>query len=52
MEAVAHQPTSTAIDAHLKTFQTYKQGIYNDANCGQTDKAVGHAVLIVGYGTF
>jgi hypothetical protein len=39
MEAVAKRPVSVAIDAGLSTFQSYKTGVYDDANNTQ---AVNH----------
>ena len=44
---VAQQPVSVAIQANLKSFQLYSNGIYSDPNCGTK---LDHGVLIVGYG--
>jgi C1A family cysteine protease len=41
-------PVSVAIEADKFKFQSYKSGIFDDANCGTT---LDHAVLLVGYGT-
>jgi len=42
---IEHGPIAVAIDASLKTFQTYKSGIYYDPEC---TFHVNHAVLLVG----
>ncbi|XP_055514761.1 procathepsin L-like [Leucoraja erinacea] len=42
-------PISIAIDAHLKSFQYYKEGIYYDPHC--SNQYVNHAMLAIGYGT-
>jgi hypothetical protein len=48
LTAVAIQPISIAIEADTRSFQLYKEGIYNDQKCGTT---LDHAVAIVGYDT-
>lgn len=44
---VSQQPVSVAIQANLKSFQLYSQGVYSDPECGNQ---LDHGVLIVGYG--
>lgn len=44
-------PIPIAVDASLKSFHTYKSGIYNDDKCKSAMKNMSHAVLLVGYGT-
>ncbi|XP_032902570.1 cathepsin L1-like [Amblyraja radiata] len=41
-------PISIAIDASLKSFQYYKEGIYYDPQC--SNQYVNHALLAIGYG--
>lgn len=43
-------PVSVGIDAHLPSFQHYKEGVYHDRAC--SNKRLDHGVLAVGYGTF
>ncbi|PIO13864.1 hypothetical protein AB205_0016540, partial [Aquarana catesbeiana] len=48
-QAVATKgPVSVAVKASLKSFKTYKKGVYYDPKC--SPNAPNHAVLIVGYG--
>jgi C1A family cysteine protease len=47
-EAVSKQPVSVAIQADQKVFQTYKEGIFDSAECGT---ALDHATNVVGWGT-
>lgn len=48
-EAVLINPVVALINAGLASFQTYRSGVYDDAQC--TAQQLDHAVLIVGYGT-
>lgn len=41
-------PVTVGIDASLKSFYLYKEGVYDDKKCSK--KMLNHAVLIVGYG--
>jgi cathepsin L len=43
-------PLAIGVDASLFTFQSYKSGIYDDENCGNTMEKLNHAMLLVGYG--
>jgi len=47
-EAIAHQPVSVGINASLRDFHLYKDGVYDPVGCSGPDD---HAVLAVGYGT-
>jgi len=48
MGALVYQPVSVAIEADQRTFQLYKEGIYDDPECGNK---LDHGVAAVGYGT-
>ena len=48
MEALVDQPVSVAIEADQRSFQLYKEGVYNDPECGEN---LDHGVAAVGYGT-
>lgn len=41
-------PVTVSIDASLKSFYLYKEGVYDDKKCSK--KMFNHFVLIVGYG--
>ncbi|XP_062576353.1 cathepsin K-like [Saccostrea cucullata] len=43
-------PISVAIDASVKTFHLYKEGVYNEKRC--RTRNLDHAVLVVGYGVY
>ncbi|XP_061164739.1 procathepsin L-like [Saccostrea echinata] len=43
-------PISVAIDASVKTFHLYKEGVYNEKRC--STRQLDHAVLVVGYGVY
>ncbi|XP_065433106.1 digestive cysteine proteinase 2-like isoform X2 [Chrysemys picta bellii] len=43
-------PVAVSIDASLKSFIFYSNGIYYDPQCGNTSRSLNHAVLAVGYG--
>jgi len=49
MAAIAMQPISVAMQADQLSFQLYKEGIFDDTNCGM-DGDIDHGVLAVGYG--
>ncbi|KAL6478430.1 hypothetical protein MHYP_G00142650 [Metynnis hypsauchen] len=42
-------PISVSVDFSQKSFQLYTSGVYNEPNCSSTK--LGHAMLVVGYGT-
>ena len=44
-------PVAVAIDADSDSFLDYEDGVYIDDNCGNEYDDLGHAVLVVGYGT-
>ena len=46
--AIADQPVSVAIEADQRSFQFYKDGVYDDPQCGEN---LDHGVAAVGYGT-
>ncbi|XP_065277967.1 uncharacterized protein LOC135893925 [Emys orbicularis] len=43
-------PVAVSVDASLKSFIFYSNGIYYDPQCGNTSRSLNHAVLAVGYG--
>lgn len=43
-------PVSVAIDASQESFHLYKEGVYDEPNCGNSDENLDHGVLVVGYG--
>lgn len=43
-------PISVAIDATKPSFMSYRSGVYIEPYCGNTLRALDHAVLVVGYG--
>ena len=45
--AIAKGPISVALNSRLRSFRSYKSGIYNVSNCCNT---VTHGVVAVGYG--
>ncbi|KAF6205911.1 hypothetical protein GE061_020087 [Apolygus lucorum] len=44
-------PISVAMDASLKTFSFYSNGVYSDPKCKSDPDDLDHAVLAIGYGT-
>jgi len=44
-------PISISIDASLRSFSFYSNGVYYDSECGNTLEDLDHTVLAVGYGT-
>jgi len=52
MDAVASQgPVSVAIDVTEEQFMLYKAGVFVDQTCSNSQDALNHGVLVVGYGT-
>ena len=47
--AVFMEPVLASIDASLKSFEMYREGIYSDKNCSSIH--LDHTVLVVGYGS-
>ncbi|KAG1704731.1 Counting factor associated protein D [Nymphon striatum] len=45
-----HGPISVGIDAAVKSFSFYSNGVYYDKKCGNKLEDLDHAVLAVGYG--
>lgn len=43
-------PISVSMDAALKSFQLYHDGVYSDSKCSSSSLQLDHAVLVVGYG--
>lgn len=50
MKAILNEvgPIAISINASLRTFQLYSEGIYDDKDCSKA--TVNHAMLLVGYG--
>lgn len=50
MKAILNEvgPIAISINAALRTFQLYSEGIYDDKDCSAS--TVNHAMLLVGYG--
>lgn len=50
MKAVLNEvgPIAISINASLKTFQLYSEGVFDDSACSSS--TVNHAMLLVGYG--
>lgn len=50
MKAVLNEvgPIAVSINASLKTFQLYSEGVFDDSACSSA--SVNHAMLLVGYG--
>ena len=50
MKAVLNEvgPIAVSINASLKTFQLYSEGVFDDSACSSS--TVNHAMLLVGYG--
>lgn len=43
-------PVTIAMDASQKTFQFYRDGVYQDPDCKNKPEDMNHGVLVVGYG--
>lgn len=48
---VENGPITIAINAAVRTFSFYSNGVYNDPNCFGDEDHLDHQVLLVGYGT-
>ena len=48
--AIVKQPTSIAIQANQMSYQFYKDGVFDDDECGE-EAVIDHGVLAVGYDT-
>ncbi|CAA7028991.1 unnamed protein product [Microthlaspi erraticum] len=48
LEAVSRQPVSVGIDARSASLLHYKEGVYNERDCGID---INHSLTLVGYGT-
>ena len=50
MKAILNEvgPIAVSINAALKTFQLYSEGVYDDKDCSSS--TVNHAMLLIGYG--
>eukprot|EP01029_Cantina_marsupialis_P016554 TRINITY_DN3696_c0_g1_i1.p1 TRINITY_DN3696_c0_g1~~TRINITY_DN3696_c0_g1_i1.p1 ORF type:complete len:512 (-),score=80.82 TRINITY_DN3696_c0_g1_i1:351-1886(-) len=44
-------PLAIAIDAELKSFRMYHEGVYSDSACSSSQYSLDHAVTLVGYGS-
>lgn len=44
-------PVTISINAGVKTFSFYSNGIYDDPTCTGSETDLNHQVLLVGYGT-
>lgn len=49
MKAILNEigPLAVSINASLKTFQLYSEGVYDDTQC--SSEKVNHAMLLLGY---
>lgn len=50
-KALMHGPVTIAINAAVKTFSYYSNGVYDDPACIGDEAHLDHQVLLVGYGT-